>query len=50
LLHPTIPVTVKVYGGRAPAINRAWIDALMMSANSSSGLSVVPEPAEVSNS
>ncbi|MFB2582767.1 ATP-dependent DNA ligase [Herbiconiux sp. P15] len=43
-LHPTIPITFKFYGGRSPSINRAWVDALMQSANSAQGLMLLPEP------
>ncbi|MCU1569331.1 MAG: uncharacterized protein JWR33_72 [Naasia sp.] len=45
-LHPAIPIFYKFYGGRPPAINRAWIDDLMTAANSAAGLRLVPEPAE----
>lgn len=45
-IFPTAPVVFKFYGGRAPAINRHWIDALMLSANSAQGLQLVFEPAE----
>jgi hypothetical protein len=34
----------KYAGTRVPTINRAWIDKLMESANSSSGLKFTPEP------
>jgi hypothetical protein len=43
-LHPSISVTYKFYGSRPPAINRAWVEALMNSANTSAGLRLVPEP------
>ena len=36
----------KFYGSRRPALNRAWIEALAHTANSPSGLHIVPEPAE----
>lgn len=48
-LHPTIPLHFKYAGGRAPSINRAWIDLLMSSANSPSGLHLMPEPPEDSS-
>jgi hypothetical protein len=32
------------YGGRPASINRAWLEALMRTANSPSGLYVVAEP------
>lgn len=43
-LHPAIPLVYRFYGNRPPAINRLWIDALMQSADSAAGLTVVPEP------
>lgn len=43
-LHPAIPLVFTFQGGRAPTISRAWIDALMSSANSAAGLRIVPEP------
>lgn len=45
-LHPGATVVYKFYGSRRPPINRAWIEALMYTANSPSGLYVVPEPPE----
>jgi len=35
----------KYVGSRQPEINRAWVDALAYTANSPSGLYLVPEPA-----
>jgi hypothetical protein len=46
-VHPTIPIAFKFYGSRQPGINRAWVDALMHSANSAQGLQLVPEPEHV---
>lgn len=43
-VHPHSVLTYKYYGGRQPELNRAWIDALMYTANSPRGLYVVPEP------
>jgi hypothetical protein len=48
-IYPTAPIVFKFYGGRPPAINRHWIDALMLTANSSQGLQLVPEPPEPSD-
>jgi hypothetical protein len=45
-LHPSISIVYKFHGGRPPAINRAWIEDLMQTANSSAGLRIVPEPSE----
>jgi hypothetical protein len=43
-LHSAIPIAFKYFGGRSPTLNRDWIEALMETANSSSGLRIVPEP------
>lgn len=43
-LHPTIPISFKFFGGRQPSINRAWIDELMLLANTPNGLHLVAEP------
>jgi hypothetical protein len=45
-LHPRVSLVYKFYGHRTPRINRAWIEALMFTANSTTGLYAVPEPAE----
>jgi len=45
-VHPRSNLTFKYHGSRPPAINRAWLDALMHTANSPAGLYLVPEPAE----
>ncbi|KTS88439.1 ATP-dependent DNA ligase [Microbacterium testaceum] len=45
-LHPRANLVFKFNGGRPPAVNRAWLEALMSTANSPTGLYVVPEPAE----
>lgn len=45
-INPGVAIAFKFYGSRPPAINRAWIDALMMTANAPAGLHVVPEPPE----
>jgi len=43
-MHPAIPLVYDFDGSRHPSINREWIDALMTSANSTTGLVLVPEP------
>ncbi|NQX11519.1 ATP-dependent DNA ligase [Microbacteriaceae bacterium VKM Ac-2855] len=43
-MHPTIPVQFSFYGSRAPAINTAWVQAMMDEANSGRGLRILPEP------
>lgn len=45
-VHPRCALSFKYYGSRQPRINAAWVDALAHTANSPSGLYVVPEPAE----
>ncbi|KQX06907.1 MULTISPECIES: DUF7882 family protein [unclassified Leifsonia] len=45
-IHPGANVVYKFFGSRPPAINRAWVEALMTTANSSAGLHMVPEPPE----
>lgn len=43
-VHPSVALTFKFVGSRMPTINREWIDLLMLSANSSHGLHLMPEP------
>ena len=43
-LHPMASLRFKFSGSRPPAINPAWVAALSASANSGSGLHVLPEP------
>lgn len=45
-LHSGASIVFKFHGSRPPAINRTWLDALMNSANSTTGLVTVPEPEE----
>lgn len=45
-VHPQCMLVYKFYGSRTPELNRAWLEALMYTANSPSGLYVVPEPPE----
>jgi len=45
-LSPAIPVAFEYFGGRAPRLNTAWVQAMNRSANSANGLTVVPEPPE----
>jgi len=44
-IHSRVSMVYKFWGGKAPEINRAWVDALMNAANSAAGLHLVPEPA-----
>jgi hypothetical protein len=43
-MHPTIPLHMRFFGNRQPPVNRLWIDALMLAANSANGLTLLPEP------
>ena len=45
-MHPEISLRFKFAGSRAPTINQQWLTALSSSANSSSGLQLIPEPLE----
>lgn len=49
-LHPQASLVFKYYGSRAVAVNRDWTEALMFTANSPTGLHIVPEPAETGDS
>ncbi|MCT1364099.1 MULTISPECIES: ATP-dependent DNA ligase [unclassified Microbacterium] len=48
-VHAGSSLVFKYHGSRQPAINRAWVDALAFTANSPTGLYLVPEPAEHSS-
>jgi hypothetical protein len=43
-LEPSIPLYFKFSGSKPVTINRDWIDALVASSNSSTGLAFLPEP------
>lgn len=45
-VHSRASLVFKFNGSRTPHLNRAWLDALMYTANSPAGLSVVPEPSD----
>lgn len=45
-IHPTQFLSFKYHGGRAPSINRQWVEDLMATANSVAGLRLVPEPGD----
>ena len=47
-LDPAISITYDFLGSKQPAINRAWIEALMHAANSTTGLAILPEPTAAS--
>lgn len=46
-MHPSVPLQFAFHGSREPRLNRAWIEALMVSASSSNGLFIVPEPPDL---
>jgi hypothetical protein len=46
-LNPASDMGFKFFGKRPPHINREWVEALMLSANSVGGLHIVPEPSEL---
>lgn len=48
-LHTNCAMAFTYYGSRMPKLNRQWLEALAFTANSPSGLYVVPEPADLSN-
>ena len=45
-LHPSLPIVFDFEGSRAPSINRHWMELLMDSAESTTGLEAVAEPKE----
>lgn len=45
-LHPSIALAFDFSGGREASINRAWVDALLISSMSLAGLRAVEEPIE----
>ena len=44
-IGPSIPLEFVYSGNRHPLLNREWLELMAMSANSNSGLVVMPEPA-----
>lgn len=45
-MNQSIPVSFKYFGSRTPTLNKNWLEALAMTANSATGLYLIPEPAE----
>jgi len=43
-VHPYADLTFQFFGSRTPSLNRDWLEALALTANSTSGLHLVPEP------
>ncbi|MGV9195348.1 ATP-dependent DNA ligase [Microbacterium sp. MC2] len=48
-LNPSVALSFKYSGSRQPTLNRAWVEALAVTANSPGGLYIVPEPAPVAS-
>ncbi|WP_149083584.1 MULTISPECIES: DUF7882 family protein [Microbacterium] len=48
-VHAHSNIVFTFFGSRPPAINRRWVDALAFTANSPTGLYLVPEPNESSS-
>ncbi|TFD86107.1 MULTISPECIES: ATP-dependent DNA ligase [Cryobacterium] len=45
-VHPGISLVYKYFGSKSPVLNRDWVEALSLSANSATGLQIVTEPAQ----
>ncbi|HWR84661.1 MAG TPA: ATP-dependent DNA ligase [Rhodoglobus sp.] len=45
-IHPATPIQYRFDLAEKPQLNRAWLEALTLSAASASGLELVPEPDE----
>jgi len=43
-VHPGIALAYKYFGSKIPQLNRDWIETLTLSANSATGLQILPEP------
>jgi hypothetical protein len=43
-MHPRASLAYKYFGKRAAVLNKSWVDALMLTANSVGGLQLVAEP------
>lgn len=43
-LDPSSTLYYRYYGSRVPSINRGWVESLMLSANSGTGLLFTAEP------
>jgi hypothetical protein len=49
-MHPAIPLVYEFQNAATPPINREWLNALMETANSPTGLRVIPEPPDTAQS
>jgi hypothetical protein len=47
-IAPEIALEFVYDGDRVPVINMAWVEALMLAANTSGGLRLIPEPVQPS--
>lgn len=45
-VHPSTPLHYRFFGSKRPALNRAWIEQLVASANNTGEMTVTAEPAE----
>lgn len=45
-IAPAVPLQFKFVGSRQPAINKAWLESLMIAANGVDGLRILAEPTE----
>ncbi len=43
-IHPSVPIQFQFFGGRAPRLNRAWVEEMILLASSPAGLIIPPEP------
>ena len=43
-IHPAIPLRFTFNGGKAPKLNRAWVEELLLSASTTGGMQIGPEP------
>ena len=43
-IHPGIPLSFKFSGGHPPHLNQRWLELLFRTANTTTGLELVPEP------
>ena len=49
-MHPTISLAYHYSGSSVPSINRAWLEELVLSANTAGGLHLTHEPADIADS
>jgi len=45
-IHSGSSIVFKYFGSRSPSVNRAWVEALAYTANTPTGMYLVPEPTE----